>query len=136
MKETLTLVYKNINSFIQKHWDGCVVWERKDRGLQWLTQHGDWHIQTPTSSCFFDGSFDTELVLNQGSICNPLANVSTHWLLSEWLITWLSGVKNLSYYIFCRCLHSSFWRNSHGFIFAVPLFTLRHRCNILLWNHK
>ena len=45
------------------------------------------HVETDIFRAFFllfDGSFDTEPVLSQGSNWPPLwADMSTHWLLSE-----------------------------------------------------
>ena len=77
---------------------------RTDGGLLSLTPHGDRHILSPTSSYFFDGSFDTEPVLIQTDVC-------THWLLS--------GVEKRLYYIFSERPHIFFRAQLTGFISAV-----------------
>ena len=111
---TISLVYKNIN-FFNRNIIMVVCMGEWDRRQLWLTPCGDRHIQDPTP-CFFDGSFDTELVL--------WADMSTHWPLSKWLTTWqLPGVKKLQHYIFSRSIHVIYFRG--------PLFSQVH---ILFWN--
>ena len=100
----------------------------KDRGLLWLTLLVDRHIQKPSSSCFFDGNFDTELVLCQET---PGASNWLTYLLASCSLPHPSESKTSTLYIFERP-HIFFFAQATWFISAIPLFIQRHRCNILI----
>ena len=60
------------------------------------------------------------------------ADMSTRWLLSEWLTAWLPGIEKLSHDIFSRRPHIFPSSSIHVFHFRGPLFILRHTSDILI----
>ena len=106
------LCIRNINSFI---WNVVmIVYMRERERDRWRTTIIDtkWW-QTYSVPCFFHGRFDTEPTISVGPPGLPSADLSTHWLLSEWLTTGLSGGgKTSALYICWTPTHFSFWLNS------------------------
>ena len=71
--------------------------ERGGRGLLWLTPHWERYIQDQAS---FTGNLIPSRFSAKESPGTSQADLSTRKLLSEWLTSWLFGVKKLPHYIF------------------------------------
>ena len=99
------------------------VWERNTKNCYYWYHGGDRYIQRPTSSCFFDGSIDTQFLV-RGPTNLLRADVYTRWLLSDWLTAWLPRIKKLLHYIFFLYAHTFFPSSSiHVIHFRCPLLT-------------
>ena len=123
---TISLVYENINSFI---WNVMMVvcMGKRDWGLLQLTPHGDRHIQSLASSCFFNGSFDAEPALSQGlpAPLSWLMHLLGGCFLNDWPPDSLKVRKFLHYIIFSWCPKIFPSSSIHMIHFYCPLFTLR-----------